>query len=86
MRLKNNCVTLLQVKILQNIAKSDHYDSLVFFFFVDSLNFNIFWENVTKYGVQLYDLCRDVSPRVWLLTALIIPIDITSHSITGQTA
>lgn len=51
MRLKNNCVTLLQVKILQNIAKSDHYDSLVFFFFVDSLNFNIFWENVTKYGV-----------------------------------
>lgn len=32
MRLKNNCVTLLQVKILQNIAKSDHYDSLVFFF------------------------------------------------------
>lgn len=43
MRLKNNCVTLLQVKILQKIAESDHYDSLVFFF-VDSLNFNIFWE------------------------------------------
>lgn len=50
MRLKNNCVTLLQVKILQKIAESDHYDSLVFFF-VDSLNFNIFWEDVTKYGV-----------------------------------
>lgn len=31
MRLKNNCVTLLQVKILQKIAESDHYDSLVFF-------------------------------------------------------
>lgn len=50
MRLKNNCVTLLQVKILQKIAESDHYDSLVFFLSIHWIltYFERTWQNMAS--------------------------------------